>query len=103
MYTLFPCTTLFRSPVTADRIDMIIKYPEFGFIIPGGKPLAGDSKSHSVSRSEEHTSELPVTDVYTLSLHDALPISRHCRSHRYDNQISGIRVYYTGRQAIGWR
>src|SRR3989338_8090542 len=81
--TLFPYTTLFRShgwrtlqgPIPVEAAELI-------------KPPAnlGDR------RSEEHTSELQsqfpllcplfffndtaTTEIYTLSLHDALPISR---------------------------
>src|SRR3989338_6759311 len=78
--TLFPYTTLFRSL----RFFIIDSYPvipnlhnNFGLIFPD-------------DRSEEHTSELQsqfhlvclilffndtaTTEIYTLSLHDALPI-----------------------------
>src|ERR1043166_8408008 len=82
--TLFPYTTLFRS-----RGLFLFGRPRSGrpdrfadrMMLPGRKP-----------RSEEHTSELQsrfgisyavfffndtaTTEIYTLSLHDALPISR---------------------------
>src|SRR2546430_5951802 len=45
--TLFPYTTLFRSPVQADRVQLRV---------PG--PRRGDGGSDAGRRSEEHTSEL---------------------------------------------
>src|SRR3990167_8370675 len=87
--TLFPYTTLFRSlgkQATAGCVRMLNSdVEELYSILPEG-------------RSEEHTSELQsqsnlvcrlfffndtaTTEIYTLSLHDALPISRetgYCR------------------------
>src|SRR6266511_798821 len=92
--TLFPYTTLFRSLGAHDRnVD-----------IPADiEPLVGVIEHE---RSEEHTSESShvkisyavfclkkkifyfffnepaTTDIYTLSLHDALPISRCSRPQR---------------------
>src|SRR3989338_6743594 len=80
--TLFPSPTLFRSlPIRAERQHF--------------RPLSGSESSSVVGRpyphrSEEHTSELqshfhllyplffndrPPTEIYPLSLPDALPIS----------------------------
>src|SRR6266404_394438 len=89
--TLFPYTTLFRSPDTSTSVNLIGSGPS--------------GTSIYVWRSEEHTSELQslaylvcrlllekkkrqsmvffffndtaTTEIYTLSLHDALPISGH--------------------------
>src|ERR1043166_7063784 len=80
--TLFPYTTLFRSVF----LDLGPGRQEF-------QRLAGEiviGPFDRVVRSEEHTSELqsrfgisyvvfffkhtPTTEIYTLSLHDALPI-----------------------------
>src|SRR5882672_147190 len=66
------------------RIDAAAKYvplenlclsPQCGFSSThhGNKLTAEDQ------RSEEHTSELSHTEIYTLSLHDALPISHRRR------------------------
>src|ERR1043165_9397450 len=86
--TLFPYTTLFRS-----------------LVVDAGRHIAEVRRRHVLpahrleiedERSEEHTSELQsrglisyaffffndtaTTEIYTLSLHDALPISRRrCR------------------------
>src|ERR1051326_6917153 len=80
--TLFPYTTLFRS------VTLKVPYPT-GFYAKG---LDGriDDPNAGWKRSEEHTSELQAhsfisyavfffndtatTEIYTLSLHDALPI-----------------------------
>src|ERR1051325_6447452 len=80
--TLFPYTTLFRS-VANDR--HVGKYPRVD-----RHPLALRALGLVCARSEEHTSELQspyvisyvvfffndtaTTEIYTLSLHDALPI-----------------------------
>src|ERR1044071_1840257 len=85
--TLFPYTTLFRSLLFRPWLGL--RQADFG---PGQRKLV-------VGRSEEHTSELQsrvdisyavfclikiyifffndtaTTEIYTLSLHDALPIS----------------------------
>src|SRR3990172_5240422 len=81
--TLFPYTTLFRSPVSQVAFRHCV----------GGRPMQGTTAVvDGLRRSEEHTSELQsrlhllfplfffndtaTTEIYTLSLHDALPISR---------------------------
>src|SRR3990172_1971912 len=90
--TLFPYTTLFRSGVAV-------------LVVVPGDDLDEGGIEHDpglgVERSEEHTSELqsrlhllshlfflndpPTPEIYSLSLHDALPIwcSRtRCRTRR---------------------
>src|ERR1044071_6757915 len=85
--TLFPYTTLFRSVITADGARLVADHQRLGRLVLTG---AGDP-----TRSEEHTSELQsrenisyavfffndtaTTEIYTLSLHDALPICHHRR------------------------
>src|ERR1044071_3705404 len=96
--TLFPYTTLFRS-----RSSRTVE-------AASGESIASEQMAEHTSRmnrSEEHTSELhsrveisyavflffndtSTTEIYTLSLHDALPISivedgRGCirRKHRF--------------------
>src|ERR1043165_5480622 len=85
--TLFPYTTLFRSVGVADGDDSLADHQ-----------VARGPERHDLQRpirSEEHTSELQsrglisyavfffkdtaTTEIYTLSLHDALPICRRCR------------------------
>src|ERR1043165_7427230 len=82
--TLFPYTTLFRSiaaSASTDRARLAYR-----------PPITGTNRLTPSSRSEEHTSELQsrglisyavfffndtaTTEIYTLSLHDALPIYR---------------------------
>src|SRR3990167_5446899 len=79
--TLFPYTTLFRS------------WPSVLYVLSAGHVVRLDDEGRLLSdtrRSEEHTSELQsqsklrfplfffndpaTTEIYTLSLHDALPI-----------------------------
>src|ERR1043165_2415940 len=82
--TLFPYTTLFRSHAEIFEIRLAINKIDNDCVIGHGRLLR--------IRSEEHTSELhsrglisyavfcfndtATTEIYTLSLHDALPISR---------------------------
>src|ERR1043166_7096196 len=82
--TLFPYTTLFRSPAwRRSRRNSTVR---------ASIPWQCASCTLTLTRSEEHTSELQsrfgisyavfffndtaTTEIYTLSLHDALPISR---------------------------
>src|ERR1051326_8904941 len=85
--TLFPYTTLFRSLALCDDCRPV--RPSRLMIQGLWRGPDGDA------RSEEHTSELQshsftsyvafffndtaTTEIYTLSLHDALPISRSLR------------------------
>src|ERR1051326_7470416 len=81
--TLFPYTTLFRS-------QLLVQHGQArGVVLETGEEIA--ARTVVTSRSEEHTSELQshsfisyavfffndtaTTEIYTLSLHDALPIS----------------------------
>src|ERR1051326_2122160 len=88
--TLFPYTTLFRSQIAGGRAAV------------AGLALAAQPDPRAVldagGRSEEHTSELQshsfisyavfffndaaTPEIYTLSLHDALPISDRRRARR---------------------
>src|ERR1043166_9271459 len=121
--TLFPYTTLFRSQQTTGNITGLVVDPQ-GIAVPGVTITA-------TNRSEEHTSELQsrfgisyalfffndteTTEIYTLSLHDALPISandwKHYRSrgrsagdcgsrrdHHGDQQHDGFLAYRRQRQ-----
>src|ERR1043165_261323 len=80
--TLFPYTTLFRSVGAADH--------DVGVLSEHGQRVDHGIGGGAVDRSEEHTTELQArgltsyavfffndtatTEIYTLSLHDALPI-----------------------------
>src|ERR1044071_3384370 len=91
--TLFPYTTLFRSvPAYAeDQTDC----PKWTTV--DDRPT-GTSTMLETRRSEEHTSELQprvnisndaaTTEIYTLSLHDALPICSGLR--RRSNGLSEV-------------
>src|SRR5438552_994202 len=98
-----PLSTALPSPPTATRWPQLAPIEQSGFGIPSpdkrkllsrdtGAPcrqslfLATERHWRPRARSEEHTSELqspdhlvcrllPTTQLYTLSLHDALPIS----------------------------
>src|SRR5579863_622818 len=88
--TLFPYTTLFRSALS-NGVERQ----------PGGRATYGKHKQDtargtsgemaSSPRSEEHTSELqsPV-HIYTLSLHDALPICAQQWSRETTRRTSNI-------------
>src|ERR1044071_7334831 len=83
--TLFPYTTLFRSLPMMGNSPFIIGLSWLGVDFTWTSP--------ALVRSEEHTSELQsrvdisyavfflndtaTTEIYTLSLHDALPIFTH--------------------------
>src|ERR1051325_7816250 len=97
--TLFPYTTLFRSPVALIHIDAHadINDEMFGVKIAHGTPLNRKSKRlNSSPRTKlRHPlfffNDTATTEINTLSLHDALPISggadpyrRPCRYKRRD-------------------
>src|SRR3989338_5279022 len=91
--TLFPYTTLFRSHASC------VTSSEIAFLCGPTRTIA----AHYTVRSEEHTTELQsqfhitfrllifffndtaTTEIYSLSLHDALPISRFVRDFERDS------------------
>src|ERR1044071_5268274 len=87
--TLFPYTTLFRSVVTfvdiTDRRQMEEALRQEKRLVD----LSRDRKRTRLNSSQEGESRMPAfffndtatTEIYTLSLHDALPICRHVRGH----------------------
>src|SRR3990172_6902535 len=81
--TLFPYTTLFRSPVETTSRTMVVLYPSSSSVAPS-TPLITDRKSTRLNSSHGYISytlfffffnDPATTEIYTLSLHDALPIS----------------------------
>src|SRR5574339_169953 len=88
--TLFPYTTLFRSVHTAKA-----SLGESSFRGKGSAPGCIDRKSTRLNSSHQAISyavfclkkkiffffnDTATTEIYTLSLHDALPICAHCQS-----------------------
>src|SRR4028119_980552 len=87
--TLFPYTTLFRSVV--DMEDIKAGIPEYADAIVEQMTKVKTEKllKKAVRRSEERFSRNAEPEIYTLSLHDALPI---CRGYGgYQSRNSGIR------------
>src|SRR4028118_365755 len=74
--TLFPYTTLFRS--RADFLNSDAKGSAARLESARSSPLhlLGCGLHFLLWRSEERFSRNAETEIYTLSLHDALPISR---------------------------
>src|SRR3990167_6878164 len=80
--TLFPYTTLFRSPVV-----LVMEKPneirQCGLRVAQDQSQRADRKSTRLNSSHSQISSTPffffndtaTTEIYTLSLHDALPIS----------------------------
>src|ERR1051326_5862309 len=97
--TLFPYTTLFRSIVASRSAVSVLV---IDCTATGAPPM-----TKTETRSEEHTSELQshsfisyalfffndtaTTEIYTLSLHDALPIYRglEVRGLRLGHRLHG--------------
>src|SRR4028118_1586260 len=76
--TLFPYTTLFRSYLIAAKTSTpwtMINNPVEMVIIVLKSASISDASSE---RSEERFSRNAETEIYTLSLHDALPILFNC-------------------------
>src|SRR5215204_2062088 len=72
--TLFPYTTLFRSE-TETWGQRLKRLREARGLTQDELAAACAPYGRQVSRrSEEHTSDSSHTEIYTLSLHDALPI-----------------------------
>src|SRR5258708_20631191 len=65
--TLFPYTTLFRSKITCRRSDVMSK----------GKKRSGARPGRP--QPFFFFNDTATAEIYTLSLHDALPISRSCQ------------------------
>src|SRR3990172_5812124 len=92
--TLFPYTTLFRSPSTSTTPGST--WPTRSTTTPtaASSPAAGDRKSTRLNSSHRYISyavfffnDTATTEIYTLSLHDALPIS-------FDLDDAGLDVAY---------
>src|ERR1051326_7819324 len=83
--TLFPYTTLFRSLATATQRRSVIRHARLVDYEPSPSTSARDRKSTRLNSSHIPLSRMPsfffndtaTTEIYTLSLHDALPISRN--------------------------
>src|ERR1044072_4887925 len=82
--TLFPYTTLFRS---RGRVDVLrVGGPQVEATLPLADGAAGELDRERTRPDSSPTditlmpafffNDTPTTEIYTLSLHDALPISR---------------------------
>src|SRR3972149_2831420 len=85
--TLFPYTTLFRSLPVPDREHAAHLRVPGAALRGGGIAPARDRKSTRLNSSHSQISyavfffnDTATTEIYTLSLHDALPISTGTRS-----------------------
>src|SRR3990167_2178492 len=93
--TLFPYTTLFRSAgaLIASLIFLPMSSAIFGFCF---KNIRADRKSTRLNSSHSQISycrffffnDTATTEIYTLSLHDALPICR--RAYRLSNLFADV-------------
>src|SRR5574337_906634 len=90
--TLFPYTTLFRSRFFPTTNRIAVTNRTAACTRPGPMPRSKDRKRtrlnssyHSISYAVFFFKDTATTEIYTLSLHDALPISffpdnePHCR------------------------
>src|SRR3990172_8475234 len=87
---LFPYTTLFRSRLTAHLRDFFFEAHAVNQVVHPFRDRAGDRKSTRLNSSHGYIShslfffnDTATTEISTLSLHDALPISPHCPSARF--------------------
>src|SRR3972149_7014558 len=98
--TLFPYTTLFRSLVddaTANDSDKTFTVPastiwELLFVVDRKSTRLNSSHSQ-ISYAVFCFNDTATTEIYTLSLHDALPISgrrRHGQRLRQDVHAAGV-------------
>src|SRR4026209_328772 len=96
--TPFPYTTLFRSRPRGRGRGSI----HGGNGIEARKHSGGNRQSHlnltTKMRSEERFSRNAETEIYTLSLHDALPIS----APRPRSRINSRRERNRGTKALRW-
>src|SRR5246127_209199 len=87
--TLFPYTTLFRSVVTLDEADHPEHQDDLQVIDAERNAVELDRKRKRLNSSQSQISyavfffnDTATTEIYTLSLHDALPICRNPRRSR---------------------
>src|SRR3990167_6858390 len=83
--TLFPYTTLFRSPPGVHFQEHHPEPAPEGWASLGGRGSHPDRKSTRLNSSHSQISyyifffnDTATTEIYPLSLHDALPISSRC-------------------------
>src|SRR3990172_3895218 len=87
--TLFPYTTLFRSPSSVPPLARCVRIVSTPCIAAAASSSARDRKSTRLNSSHGYISysvfffnDTATTEIYTLSLHDALPISFKCAAAR---------------------
>src|SRR4028118_1997688 len=85
--TLFPYTTLFRSTMKASTARWTRNYAATARAPCGSATASSPSPAWCCSRSEERVSRNAETDIYTLSLHDALPIYNESFYREVDEEL----------------
>src|ERR1044072_4249736 len=103
--TLFPYTTLFRSVLVTGAAGFLGSHLVDALLARGDEVVALDWKSTRLNSSHTDISRMPsfflndtaTTEIYTLSLHDALPICAGHRRRRFSRQSPRRRV------ACAWR
>src|ERR1044072_9343474 len=96
--TLFPYTTLFRSTSVSGFIRLAMKSPSSVEGSHADLPFSQDRKSTRLNYSHTDISRIPsfffndtsTTDIYTLSLHDALPIYFSLRLHQAGDEVAVV-------------
>src|SRR4028119_1060844 len=75
--TLFPYTTLFRSTIIRSAPRRMVWTSSTCPKVSDPPPLPSRRSAYPRTRSDERFSRNAETEIYTLSLHDALPIYHH--------------------------
>src|SRR3990167_6140577 len=103
--TLFPYTTLFRSCTNRRTWHTAWKRVHFELRVPRAARATEDRKSTRLNSSHSQISyavfffnDTATTEIYTLSLHDALPILHQSKNLAYGLEASTFR---TSRSASG--
>src|SRR4029453_1214561 len=105
--TLFPYTTLFRSQYRARTCMREVIFPRWAACRPITLPGGIDRKSTRLNSSHTVISYAvfffngtATTEIYTLSLHDALPISvsgTNLYAGGYFSAMGGVPAHYIAR------
>src|SRR3989338_7129688 len=101
--TLFPYTTLFRSLVQAATRLSAAPFPRSSSVMRGVIGIPKDRKSTRLNSSHSSISyavfffnDTATTEIYSLSLHDALPISGAGRDPTVSRAIPSVKFSNAG-------